>query len=277
MDESKRVKELENKVRILEDKLAQTQNLATIGELTSTTTHEFNNILTTVINYARMGLRHTDEPTRTKCLDKILTASSRAAKITKTILGAAKNRKNTHEPTDLKTLVEDTLLLLEREMNKYKIDIEKHFADVPEIMAEGNQIQQVLLNLMINARQAMPGGGRLVLKITHNTADPDYKTVDLFVRDYGCGISMDKLPHIFDPFYSTKAGPDESGKGGTGLGLSMCKSVMEAHKGRIRVESAPGKGTAFTLRFPVPEKQSTQNPPIVVNNYNMVYNSEQLT
>ena len=100
------------------------------------------------------------------------------------------------------------------------------------------------MNLLINARQAMPGGGRVLIKLAY---DAESDMIDLVVRDNGCGIPAEKLPRIFDPFYTTKSGPDASGKGGTGLGLSMCRDIIEAHHGRIRVDSTVGKGTAFTL------------------------------
>ncbi|MDO4587194.1 MAG: HAMP domain-containing sensor histidine kinase [Planctomycetia bacterium] len=240
--------ELLAKISQLENRLEQVQQLTAVGELASTTTHEFNNILTTVINYAQMGLRHKDDPTREKAFTKILDASNRAAKISRTVLGLARNRKPGFEPINLVQLTEDVLLLLEREMNKYRIQVEKEFQIVPEIMGNGNQIQQILVNLLINARQAMVQGGRLILKIV---ADQENGTVDLTIRDFGVGIPTEKLPHIFDSFYTTKSGPDESGKGGTGLGLSLCRNIMERHHGKIRVESSVGKGTAFILKFPV--------------------------
>ena len=248
MTKTQDIQELQHRIELLEEQLMQAQRLTTIGELTSTTTHEFNNILMTIINYAKLGLRHKDEPSRTKALDKILTAANRAAKITNTILAAAKNRKQKFEPTNFVVLVEDSLLLLEREMTKYRITVEKSFADtLPEIMADGNQITQVVLNLFINARQAMPHGGRLILKMSYDEAN---EMIDFVVRDFGCGIPQDKLPRIFEPFYTTKSGPDESGKGGTGLGLASCKTIIEHHQGRIRVESTEGKGTAFTVKLP---------------------------
>ncbi|MDR3183606.1 MAG: sensor histidine kinase [Planctomycetaceae bacterium] len=241
-------KELQRHITLLEEQLLQAQKLTALGELTSTATHEFNNILTTILNYAKLGLRHKDDASRTKAFEKILTAAERAAKITGTILAVAKNRKQKLEPVNLVSLTEDTLLLLEREMSKYRITVEKSFAEkVPEIMADGNQVQQVLLNLLINARQAMPDGGRLVLKILY---DEENEMLDLVVRDYGTGIARDKLPKIFDRFYSTKSGPDATGKGGSGLGLSSCKAVIEQHQGLIRVESTEGKGTAFTVKLP---------------------------
>lgn len=235
-------------IELLKQQLQQAQKMTALGELVSTTTHEFNNVLMTIINYAKLGLRHKDEATRDKSLDKILNAANRAAKITNSVLGMARNRTGGFESTDLTLLIEDTLVLLEREMSKYRVSIDKQYATVPLAMANGNQIQQVLLNLLTNARQAMPNGGTLVIRLLH---DPAAETVDLVIRDTGCGIPADKLPRIFDSFYTTKNGPDESGKGGTGLGLSMCRDIIEAHHGRIRVDSTVGKGTAFTIKLPI--------------------------
>jgi signal transduction histidine kinase len=242
---------LQQQIEMLKEQLAQAQRMTALGELVSTTTHEFNNILMTIINYAKLGMRHRDNATREKSFEKILAASTRATKITNSVLGMARNRTAEREPTDLVGLIEDSLMLLEREMNKYRIRVEKQFRSVPAAMANGNQIQQVLLNLLINARQAMPNGGRLLVKIDHNAEE---NMVELVVRDYGCGIPPEHLPHIFESFYTTKKGPDASGKGGTGLGLSMCRDIIEAHRGRIRVDSAVGKGTAFTLKLPVAAK-----------------------
>ena len=245
---------LQEQVDALKLQLAQAQKLTSLGELVSTTTHEFNNILMTIINYAKMGLRHKDAATREKSFEKILAAGNRAAKITNGVLGIARNRSNDKEPVDLGQLVEDTLVLLEREMNKYRIRVDKQFQPIPEAFVTANQIQQVLLNLLINARQAMPSGGRLTVRLAH---DPETNMIDLVIRDYGCGIPQEKLPRIFDSFYTTKSGPDASGKGGTGLGLSMCRDIIEAHNGHIRVNSTVGKGTAFTLCLPAVKKRRT--------------------
>ncbi len=244
--------ELQHQVDVLKKQLAQAQKLTALGELLGTTTHEFNNILMTILNYAKMGLRHRDDATRDKALQKILAASQRASKITNTVLGVARNRAKGFESTDLASLVDDSLMLLEREMNKYRIMVEKRIDAVPPVHADGNQIQQVLLNMLINARQAMRDGGTILIKLAH---DADRKTVDLMVRDSGKGIPQDQLKSIFDPYFTTKDGPDESGRGGTGLGLSACRDIIEAHRGRIRVESTVGTGTAFTIKLPVAQVQ----------------------
>ena len=227
--------------------LLEAQKAATLGELLGTTTHEFNNALTTILNYAKLGLRHRDQATRDKALERILSAGTRAAKITASVLGMARGGSARLEPVNLELLVEDVLVLLEREMTKYRVQVEREFAPVPKVSANPSQLQQVLLNLLVNARQAMPQGGRLILRLAY---DALLGSVDLMVRDTGCGMTPDVMRRMFDPHFSTKAGPDETGKGGSGLGLTACREIVEAHKGRIRVESAPGKGTAITIRLP---------------------------
>jgi signal transduction histidine kinase len=255
----------QQQIELLQRQLTEAQRLTALGELVGTTTHEFNNVLMTIINYAKMGLRHKDEVTRDKALAKILAAGERAAKITNSVLGMARNRSDSFEPTDLAKILGETLVLLEREMHKYRIKVETQLDDVPQVLANGNQIQQVLLNLLINARQAMPRGGRLLVKLSR---DVENNMIDLLIRDTGSGIPADKLRHIFEPFFSTKSGPDETGKGGTGVGLSTCRNIIEAHRGRIRVESTIGKGTAFTIKLPVaPQPRSAPIPTSVAGEF----------
>jgi signal transduction histidine kinase len=257
MSEAHRIKELEERNAALWQQLVQAQKLTALGELLGTTTHEFNNVLTTIINYAKLGLRHRDEATRDKALQKILAGSERAARITHSVLGMARNRQDRFAPTALSDIVTETLILLERERSMYRISVETDLPDVPPVHANGNQIQQVLLNLLINARQAMPHGGQLLIRLRH---DASQGMVELTVRDNGVGIPSDVLPRIFDPFFTTKSGPDASGKGGTGLGLAACRGIVEAHRGRIRVESTLGRGTAFIVKLPVADRNVVPLP-----------------
>lgn len=245
---AERNKDLERQVAQLEEQLLQAQKLTSLGELLGTTTHEFNNILMIVLHHAKTGMRYKDEPTRDKSFEKIHTAATRAAKITNSILGVARNRTTAFAPTDLAQLIDETLVLLDREFAKYRIAVELQVAKAPPAWAVGNQIQQILLNLLVNARQAMANGGQLTIRVEHDQAQ---NMVDLTVRDTGSGIPADQLRHIFDPFFTTKSGPDETGRGGTGLGLAACKRIVEAHRGRIRVESTVGRGTAITIRLPI--------------------------
>lgn len=249
---------VEEKLAVLERRLADAQRLTALGELLGTTTHEFNNVLMTILNYAKMGTRHKDDATRDKAFDRILAAAERAAKISRTVLGVARNRAETPEPTPMAPLVDDALMLLEKELQKHKVAVERYYSsNVPPALAIGNQIQQVLLNLLVNARQAMPQGGTITVRIDH---DPMANTIDVMVRDTGTGIPADKLRHIFDPYFTTKKGPDESGRGGTGLGLSACRTIVEGHRGRIRVESTVGRGTAFTIKIPAAPTLATSAP-----------------
>ncbi|MFN7840834.1 MAG: sensor histidine kinase [Pirellula sp.] len=248
----------------LQNRLLHLERLASVGELTSTTTHEFNNLLMTVINYARMGLNNKDDAAREKAFSRILDAANRGAKITSMVLGLARSRPSDKEPTDLVALVEDALVLMERELQKYRILVEKNWKTAPKIMASPDQIQRLLLNLLTNARQAIGENGMIKIKIAHEAAS---NSVVLSIRDSGCGIDKDVLPRIFKPFFTTKNGPDASGKGGTGLGLSACKEIVENHKGRIRVESTVGKGTSFSVKFPAlqnaEESSSPENNPVL--------------
>ncbi|NIP84282.1 MAG: sensor histidine kinase, partial [Planctomycetales bacterium] len=222
----------EEEIAMLRKRLAAAQRMTALGELISTTTHEFNNVLMTIINYAKIGLRHKDQPTRDKAFEKILAAGNRAAKITNGILGAARNRSDDFAPTDLAKLLEETLVLLERELSKYRISVERQIEDVPLAMVNPNQIQQVVLNLLINARQALSPGGLVIVKLG---MDKPTGMISLTIRDNGSGIAPEHLPRIFDPYFTTKTGPDETGKGGTGVGLATCREIMEWHQGRIQV------------------------------------------
>lgn len=250
---------LERQFEVLEAELRQARRMAALGELVSTTTHEFNNVLTTIINYAKLGMRHKDEISRDKAFTKILAAAERAEKITNGVLGLARNRGHERAPTDLAKLIESSLVLLEREMQKYRILVETQFEAAPPAHVCGNEIQQVLLNLLTNSRQAMPRGGRILIRVAH---DPAADTVDLTIRDSGTGIPPEVLPKIFDRYFTTKTGPDASGKGGTGVGLAMCREIIEAHQGKIRVESTVGVGTAFTLKLPIAKETAPSAVPI---------------
>jgi len=239
----------------LRQQLLQAQRLSSVGALASSVAHEFNNILTTVINYAKLALREKeDEAARTQALEKILKGSQRAALIIHSMLGFASNTASNHEMTDIVALVEEVLLLAEKDLSKHRIQIEKKYQGRPESPVVPAQIEQVLLNLIINARQAMPRGGRLTIEVLSN---PRSQMVEVRIADTGVGIPPDRLRLIFEPFYTTKE-PDEHGHGGTGLGLSVCRQIIDQHHGRIRVESLVGKGSTFTIKLPV-QKPSAES------------------
>jgi signal transduction histidine kinase len=232
----------------LRQQLLQAQKLSSVGALASSVAHEFNNILTTILNYARLALRNPDDqPGRTQALEKILKGGQRAATIVSSMLGFARNNTTRREDTELIPLVEELLVLTDKDLSKHRVMVEKKFQGSPHAEIVPAQIEQVLLNLILNARQAMPRGGRLRIEVREN---PRTNMVELRVSDTGCGIPPERLRLIFEPFYTTKE-PDETGTGGTGLGLSVCRQIVEQHQGRIRVESLVGKGSTFTIKLPI--------------------------
>ena len=164
------------------------------------------------------------------------------------MLGFARNTSTQREMTDLVALVEEVLVLTEKDLSKHHIQVEKKFHGRPQAPGGAGQIEQMLLNLIINARQAMPRGGQLRIEVRENAAHADGR--DCASPTRGVGIPPERLRLIFEPFYTTKE-PDEHGHGGTGLGLSVCRQIIEQHQGRIRVESLVGKGSTFTVKLPI--------------------------
>jgi signal transduction histidine kinase len=232
----------------LRQQLLQAQRLSSVGALASSVAHEFNNILTTIINYAKLALKpDAGEAVRTQSLEKILKGSQRAATIVSSMLGFARNTSTQRDLTDIAALVEEVLILAEKDLSKHRVQVETKFQGRPRAPVVPGQIEQVLLNLIINARQAMPRGGRLRIDVRPN---PRTQMVEVRVADTGVGIAPEGLRLIFEPFYTTKE-PDEHGHGGTGLGLSVCRQIIEQHHGRIRVESVVGKGSTFTVKLPL--------------------------
>jgi signal transduction histidine kinase len=238
----------------LREQLLRAQRLSSVGTLASSVAHEFNNILTTIINYAKVGLRpNCDDAGRVQSLEKILKGSQRAATIISSMLGFARNHSTQRTMTDLVELVEEVLVLTEKDLSKHQVHVEKKYYAHPTVPVVRGQIEQILLNLIINARQAMPRGGRLLIEVRENKA---LQTAEVKICDTGVGIPPEQLRLIFEPFYTTKE-PDDHGHGGSGLGLSVCRQIIEQHQGRIRVESLVGKGTKFTVKLPlnVPEER----------------------
>ncbi|MFT3881873.1 MAG: ATP-binding protein [Gemmatales bacterium] len=231
---------------LLRQQLLQAQKMSSVGTLASSVTHEFNNVLTTIINYAKLGLKADSEADRKAALEKVLKAGQRAANITSSMLGFARKNSTRRETTDIVFLVDEVLTLCEKDLRQHRITVEKHFQGRPKAAVVPGQIEQIFLNLVINARQAMSNGGVLRVDVFVN---PTSNMVEVKFADNGCGIPAEKLRLVFEPFYTTKR-PDEGGSGGTGLGLSVCRQIIEQHHGRIRVESLPGKGTIFTVKLP---------------------------
>ncbi len=192
-------------------------------------------------------MRHTDEATRTKSFDRILSAGQRASRITTGMLAYARNSSDRQEPCDLRKLLDDVLVLVQKDLQMHRIGVDIDAPGSVWAIVNSSQIQQILMNLIVNARQAMNENGRLKLTVRDN---PEEGWAELSVQDTGCGIPHDQLAHIFDAFlHDEKSRCPRSGRNRARL-IARCRKIIEAHKGRIRVESEVGKGTRFTLKLP---------------------------
>jgi signal transduction histidine kinase len=238
----------DEEVEALRRQLVALQRVSSLGVLAGGVCHELNNALTPILNYAKLGLRNPDPAYRERALEKILEAAERASAITGGVLGLARPRADRREPADLARLVEEVILLVGKDLSSHRVQLDFQVVNRPYTKVNPAQIQQVLLNLIINARQAMPRGGTVKVRVGH---EPNARLAEVSVADTGDGIAPADLRRIFEPFFTTKTGPDDVGLGGTGLGLSVCRDIVESHRGRLRAESRVGQGTTFTLRLPV--------------------------
>lgn len=236
-----------DEVEALRRQVVELQRVSSLGVLAGSISHELNNALTPILNYAKLGLRNPDPDFRRRAFEKILDGAERAAAVTGGVLGLARPRADQKSATDLTRLVEEVLLLTNKDLTKHRVHLDYLADGRPHAKVNPAQIQQVLLNLIINARQAMPGGGTASVRVG---LDATGRIAEIRVADTGTGIAPADLRRIFEPFFTTKTGPDESGLGGTGLGLPVCREIVESHRGRLRAESQVGRGTTFTLKLP---------------------------
>ena len=238
---------LKQEVEELRRRVVELQRVSSLGVLAGSVCHELNNALMPVLNYAKLGMRSKDEAYRERAFQKILEGGQRASAIAGGILGLARPRADRRSVTDLVRLTDEVLMLVGKELQKHRVALDYQVEAHPHARTNPAQIQQVLLNLIINARQAMGEGGTLKLRIGTDTSG---RWAEVSVADTGAGIAPEDLRHIFEPFFTTKTGPDASGLGGTGLGLAVCREIVEDHHGRLRAESRPGIGSTFTLILP---------------------------
>src|SRR5262245_45214516 len=179
-----------NETEALRQQLLQAQRLSSVGELASSIAHEFNNILTTIINSAKLAMKDTNNAERTKAFERIVRAGQRAAVIAHGMLGFARKNATMRQRTDIAALVEEVLVLTEKDLAKHRIQVETKFLGRPSAWVVPGQIEQILVNLVINARQAMQQGGRLRLEVRDNEAAD---TVEVVVADSGVGIPPEQL------------------------------------------------------------------------------------
>jgi PAS domain S-box-containing protein len=248
-------KKLEDQSRDLYQQLLQAEKLAALGQTISGVAHELNNPLATILSWAeRLAERPLDDNSR-RGVDVILGESERAARIVRNLLTFARKRQSTRSMIDVNHVIRETLSLRAYEQHLTNIEVITELGDgLPHVFADAHQIQQVLLNLVINAEQAMVsanGRGSLEVRTWH---DADRDTVVLQVSDDGPGISADMRAKIFDPFFTTK----EVGQG-TGLGLTVAYAIVQEHGGQIHVEEA-ATGASFLVDLPVSGIVTTATP-----------------
>ncbi len=243
--QQQQVERLQSEVEALRSQLRGAQRLATLGTMTAMVAHEFNNILTPIINYAQLARKNPQLVE--KALSRASDGGARAATICRALLGASRAESDGPQPVRLAELLTDTLDAMARPLSKDLIELE---IDVPpdlKVTTLRAELQQILLNLLINAREAaIAGNGPRWVRVT---AQRELDRTLLSVADGGVGIEPENLELIFQPFFTTKTDED-SPRMGHGLGLAFCRNVLDTLGGNISVESQPGAGATFTISLP---------------------------
>ena len=246
------IEQMQEQLDLLRDQLMESQRLATIGTITAVIAHEFNNLLTPIVSYSQIALTSAEgaEPDMgliRKALSKSFQSADKAGKICASMLGLARG-ESTFCDVGVQRLVDEVLLVMARDPQKDGLALRVQIQPGLAVHGDPVQLEQVLLNLLINARHAMQGrGGSLTIKAASIDDTPEFR---LQVIDTGPGIPEKLLPKIFQPFFTTKGTAKKGEAKGTGLGLAICKEIVEHHKGRIEVESSVGKGTTFSIYLP---------------------------
>jgi two-component system, NtrC family, sensor kinase len=230
----------------LEDQLIQTEKLTSLGLLAAGVAHEVNTPLAVISNYIQMLAKQipADDP-RQKTIERIVKQTFRASEIVNNLLNFSRTGAAELIEINMNSVLEETLTLVQHPFRTAHVNVIKNYTDkLPSVLGSSTRLQQVFLNLFMNARDAMPSGGMLEVRTgAHNGS------VEVEVSDTGSGIPPENLNRIFDPFFTTKA----TGRG-TGLGLSVSYGIIKEHAGKVDVRSTPGKGTSFRLEFPVARK-----------------------
>jgi two-component system NtrC family sensor kinase len=233
---------MEEELRETQQQLMQSEKLAAMGRLTSQIAHELNNPIYGIMN--TLELLKTEIPPdskRRKILEMSLSETERLSEILRNMLSFSKPEEEIRRPIDVNELLEGITLFVDKQMREANIDIETRFErEIPKVMGSTNQLRQVLLNIIRNAKEAMPQGGILSLE----TMREDERVI-INIKDTGIGISEEIQNKIFEAFFTTKTAVK-----GVGLGLSVCYGIIKDHGGEIRVESEEGKGSTFSVLLP---------------------------
>jgi two-component system NtrC family sensor kinase len=234
----------------LEAQLSQADKLSSIGLLAAGVAHEVNTPLAVISSYTQMLAKQLQgDPQKSGLLEKITRQTFRASEIVNNLLNFSRTGGSEFSAVDINKIITDTLALLEHQFKTAKIEVRHELTPaISPIQGNSGRLQQVFLNLFLNAKDAMPGGGML------SVATSNGDMVSVRVSDTGSGIAQEHIQRIYDPFFTTKTTAREGQNRGTGLGLSVTYGIIQEHAGKIRVESHPGSGTTFALDFPLSRK-----------------------
>jgi PAS domain S-box-containing protein len=234
----------------LESQLSQADKLSSIGLLAAGVAHEVNTPLAVISSYAQMLAKQLQgDRQKSGLLEKITRQTFRASEIVNNLLNFSRTSGAEFAEVDINKVISDTLALLEHQFKTAKIQVHSDLTpSLSPIQGNSGRLQQVFLNLFLNAKDAMPGGGTLSVETTNGDL------VSVRVSDTGSGIAPEHIQRIYDPFFTTKNSPGEGQNRGSGLGLSVTYGIIQEHAGKIRVESNPGAGTTFALDFPLSRK-----------------------
>jgi two-component system NtrC family sensor kinase len=234
----------------LESQLAQAEKLSSIGLLAAGVAHEVNTPLAVISSYTQMLAKQVRGDERlAPLLDRITSQTFRASEIVNSLLNFSRTGNTEFSEIDLNNVIRDTLTLLEHQFKTADVRLEVDLKpEIPRIVGNANKLQQVFLNLFINAKDAMQAGGSLRVSTEVNGR------VGVLIADTGSGIAPEHMQRIYDPFFTTKNAASEGQRRGTGLGLAVTYGIIQEHAGRIHVDSAVGHGTTFRLEFPAARK-----------------------
>ena len=237
-------------VKELQEQVFQSEKMASIGILAAGVAHEIKNPLAIILQGSEfVNTSLSSQPENKPLLepvDRIIDAALRADKIVKDLLNFSRQTTITPEPVDVSPVIEETIMLVGHQLNLKKVKIiHNPPPDMPKIMADSNQLKQVFINIIVNAVEAMPQGGTITINQAIFGDLPSEKCLRIEFADTGGGIDEDKIQRIFDPFFGTKART-----GGTGLGLSVTRGIIEKLNGSIEIKSEIGKGTKVIIRLP---------------------------
>ncbi|MFQ6068935.1 MAG: ATP-binding protein [Candidatus Aminicenantales bacterium] len=238
----------------LQQQLLTSEKLASIGLLSAGVAHEINTPLTGISSYVQLLQKKLSGSPHTQILEKIEAQTDRVGRIIKNLLNFARNPSDfSFNRIDLRENLREIISLIEYKLRTMNIKLELNLSPLKPIWAQGERLQQVFINIILNAIDAMPGGGKLKIELFQKNSEAVVN-----IMDNGTGIKKQHLPHIFDPFFTTKG----IGKG-TGLGLSISYAIIREHEGKINVESEEGKGSLFSISIPLDldKRKSLKSPP----------------